>query len=408
MGYKVLVADDEYIIRRGIISFLKQYSDFELAAEAEDGEMAFELAKDISPDVYFVDINMPFLNGLQFIKKLKEINPRAVVVIITGYDRFEYAREALKLGVFEYLLKPLMEEPFDEMIQRIREKLQKEESEDKYLDWARSMLAQNRTYLASNFWQKALEGHYTNEEIRERSQYLNLSLPEQFTLTVVSLEYQKMEDVKATWNEDLLFFVAENIANEMFHGLVNPNSCQDRHGNLVVISKTAPQEAAEEQVETYCNMLESHLPVRSVVIQVSGDDYGALAETYETAVSRLKELETGSPVIKDVKLYIEDNYSREDFSFQDAASHVNLSVPHLSRMFRREMGVTFIDYLTGVRIRKAIELLQNDELKIYEIAELTGYANQHYFSNVFKKNLGVSPAEYRRLIKNDSQTISMQ
>ena len=73
MGYKVLVADDEYIIRRGIISFLKQYSDFELAAEAEDGEMALELAKSISPDVYFVDINMPFLNGLQFIKKLKEI-----------------------------------------------------------------------------------------------------------------------------------------------------------------------------------------------------------------------------------------------------------------------------------------------------------------------------------------------
>ena len=408
MGYKVLVADDEYIIRRGIISFLRQYSDFELAAEAEDGEMALELAKDISPDVYFVDINMPFLNGLQFIKSLREINPRAVVVIITGYDRFEYAREALKLGVFEYLLKPLMEGPFDEMMQRVRERLQREESEDKYLIWAKSMLAQNRTYLASNFWQRALEGHYTKEEIRERSQYLNLLLPEPFAITVVSLEYHKMEDVKSTWNEDLLFFVAENIANEMFHGLVNPNSCQDRHGNLVVISKTVAPEAAEEQTETYCHMLESQLPVRCIVMQVTGDDYGALAETYETAVSLLKELETGSSVIKDVKLYIEDNYSREDFSFQDAAGHVNLSVPHLSRMFRREMGVTFIDYLTSVRIRKAIELLHSGELKIYEIAELTGYANQHYFSNVFKKNLGVSPAEYRRLIKNDNQTSSMQ
>ncbi len=408
MGYKVLVADDEYIIRRGIISFLRQYSDFELAAEAEDGEMALELAKDISPDVYFVDINMPFLNGLQFIKSLREINPRAVVVIITGYDRFEYAREALKLGVFEYLLKPLMEGPFDEMMQRVRERLQREESEDKYLVWAKSMLAQNRTYLASNFWQRALEGHYTKEEIRERSQYLNLLLPEPFTVTVVSLEYQKMDDVKSTWNEDLLFFVAENIANEMLHGLENPNSCQDRHGNLVMISKTVAPEAAEEQTVTYSHMLESHLPVRSVVMQVNGDDYGALAETYETAVSRLKELETGSSVIKDVKLYIEDNYSREDFSFQDAAGHVSLSVPHLSRMFRREMGVTFIDYLTSVRIRKAIELLHSCELKIYEIAELTGYANQHYFSNVFKKNLGVSPAEYRRLIKNDNQTSSMQ
>ncbi|SEU32099.1 two component transcriptional regulator, AraC family [Lacrimispora sphenoides] len=408
MGYKVLVADDEYIIRRGIISFLRQYSDFELAAEAEDGVMALELAKDISPDVYFVDINMPFLNGLQFIKSLKEINPRAVAVIITGYDRFEYAREALKLGVFEYLLKPLMEGPFDEMMQRVRERLQREASEDKYLDWAKSMLAQNRTYLASNFLQRALEGHYTREEIMERSQYLNLLLPEPFTITVVSLEYQKMEDVKSTWNEDLLFFVAENIANEMFQGLVNPNSCQDRHGNLVVISKKVAQEIAEEQSETYCKMLESRLPVRSVVIQGNGDDYGALAETYETAVSRLKELETGSSVIKDVKFYIEDNFSREDFSFQDAADHVNLSVPHLSRMFRKEMGVTFIDYLTSVRIRKAIELLHNGELKIYEIAELTGYANQHYFSNVFKKNLGVSPAEYRRLIRNDNHASTMQ
>ena len=143
-------------------------------------------------------------------------------------------------------------------------------------------------------------------------------------------------------------------------------------------------------------------------MQVNGDDYGSLAETYEAAVSRLKELETGSSVIKDVKLYIEDNYSREDFSFQDAADHVNLSVAHLSRMFRREMGVTFVDYLTSVRIRKAIELLHNGELKIYEIAELAGYANQHYFSNVFKKNLGVSPGEYRRLIKKNNQNSSMQ
>ena len=76
MGYQVLVADDEYIIRRGIISFLKQYDDFELAAEAEDGVMALELAKERNPDVYFVDINMPFVNGLQFIEQLKAIKAR--------------------------------------------------------------------------------------------------------------------------------------------------------------------------------------------------------------------------------------------------------------------------------------------------------------------------------------------
>ena len=85
MGFKALVADDEYMIRRGIISFLEKYG-FEVAAEAEDGEMALELARETPVDVYFVDINMPFLSGLQFIEKLKEACPKALVVIITGYE----------------------------------------------------------------------------------------------------------------------------------------------------------------------------------------------------------------------------------------------------------------------------------------------------------------------------------
>ncbi len=399
MGYKVLVADDEYIIRRGIISFLKQYEDFELVAEAEDGEMALELARVKNPDVCFVDINMPFLNGLQFIEALKTVNPRAVVVIITGYDKFEYARAALKLGVFEYLLKPLMEDPFGEMIKRVRERLQRESSEDKYLEWARGMLAQNRLYLASSFLQKVLDGHYTAEEIAERSSYLNLIIPDSYTISLISLDYQRTADIEGTWNEDLMFFVAENIANELFQGGENTNSCQDGHGNLVVISKAADPDMASAQVAQYTKTMEEHLPVRCLVVQAGGEGYGMIAVVYETAVRKLKELEAGSSVIRELKLFIEDHYWQEDLSFQDAADHVGLSVQHLSRMFRRELGITFVDYLTGVRIRKAIELLQDEEMKIYEISQRTGYATQHYFSNVFKKHLGVSPVEYRKIIK---------
>ena len=72
MIFNALVADDEYLIRRGIISFLNKYEDFEIVVEAEDGEMALELAKKVPLDVCFVDINMPFLNGLEFIRNLKE------------------------------------------------------------------------------------------------------------------------------------------------------------------------------------------------------------------------------------------------------------------------------------------------------------------------------------------------
>ena len=116
--------------------------------------------------MYFVDINMPFLNGLQFIKKLKEVRPKALVVVITGYDRFEYAREALKMGTFEYLLKPIMEDTFDEMIQNVRNKLLQDCSENKYLEWARNTLLQNRDHLVSNFLQKAMEGHLQRKRFR--------------------------------------------------------------------------------------------------------------------------------------------------------------------------------------------------------------------------------------------------
>lgn len=68
MNCKAMVADDEYIIRRGIISFLRKYEEIEVVAEAEDGEMALEIAQEEDIDIFFVDINMPFLSGLQFIE----------------------------------------------------------------------------------------------------------------------------------------------------------------------------------------------------------------------------------------------------------------------------------------------------------------------------------------------------
>lgn len=394
MSFKVLVADDEYMIRRGIISFLKKYEDFEVVAEAEDGEMALEAAMQKPVDVYFVDINMPFLNGLQFIEKLKEVSPKALVVIITGYDRFEYAREALKLGTFEYVLKPLMEDSFHEMILRVRDKLVRDNCENKYLEWAKSTLIENRSYLVADFLKNMLEGHFTGEEILERSSYLEIEIPENFAVTVVRLEHQGTADVKGEWNDDLLFFVAQNVANEIFNNIDRPGSYRNAYGDLVILSQKSGEPG--EQLGRYCRLVEQYLPVKCTVVQKTGTGLDGLSEKYQEAVQQLGEMMGISSVVKEVRSYVEQNYWREDFSLQEAADEVNLSVQYLSKLFRKEMGVTFVDYLTSVRIRKSIDLFQEEDLKIYEIAEKVGYATQHYFSNVFKKNLGVSPAEYRK------------
>ncbi|MCI9004658.1 MAG: response regulator [Lachnospiraceae bacterium] len=397
MVFKALVADDEYMIRRGIIRFLKKYEDFEVVAEAEDGEVALELAKKHSIDVYFVDINMPFLNGLQFIEKIKEIHPKALVVIITGYDSFDYARTALRMGVFEYLLKPIMEDKFQEMIEAVREELIREKNENKYLEWAKNTLLQNRGYLASSFLQKVLEGHFTAEEMRERFNYLGVEIPEDFVVTVVRLEHQTAIDMKEEWTDDLLFFVAENVANEIFNQMDSLRSCQNDTGDLIVLSRQV--EGQEEQLQQYCDLLKSQVSVKCIAVQKAGTGIGNLVDAYQEAMAQIEEEVGISSVIQEVKDYVEQNYWRVDFSLPEAANYVNLSVPYMSKLFRKEAGMTFVDYLTSVRIRKSIDLFRNEKLKIYEIAEHVGYTTQHYFSTVFKKNLGVSPAEYRKKMK---------
>lgn len=204
MAYRVLVADDEYIIRRGIIRFLRKYEEMEIVAEAEDGEVAREFIENQEIDVAFVDINMPFLNGLGFIRQLKEISPKTVVVIITGYDDFEYAREGIRLGVFEYLLKPVMEQPFDEMIQKVLGKLREDKAAKDYLEWARQTLKQNMDMLTADFLEKWLDGHYSAEEAEERIRYLGLEFPEEFLLVYVHLQYRDMAQIDGQWDDDLL------------------------------------------------------------------------------------------------------------------------------------------------------------------------------------------------------------
>lgn len=399
MKFGVLVADDEEVIRRGIISFLRQYPDFELVAEAEDGEMALELAVEKKPDLCLVDINMPFLNGLQFIEKLKAANPRVVIVIITGYDRFEYAREALRLGTFEYLLKPVMEDAFDQMMGNVREKLMQEQKTSRYLNWAQQTLEKNRNYLISGFLLEVLRGHYVDVEIDERSRYLNVIIPKDYMILVVHLKLVETEDIKGKWDDDLLFLVAENISNEIFNDLDHMRSCQDNYGNLVLISQRRDEKTVDEKVEYFKNVLGQVAPVRCFTAVASGNSYENLPSVYEKALQQLKEEKGGSGFIQNLKKYVDENYGREDFSLQEAARHVGLSAQYVSKLFRREMGETFVDYLTSVRLRQAIRLMHNEDMKIYEIAERCGYSTQHYFSNVFKKNMGMSPAEYRRTLK---------
>ncbi|MEF9894534.1 MAG: response regulator, partial [Clostridia bacterium] len=105
--WRILIADDEPKIRRGLHAQIERMAlDLQVVGEAEDGEQALKCARELAPDIVLVDINMPFLNGLDFIERLKGVCPDARTIVVTGFEDFEYVRRSMQLNVQSYLLKP--------------------------------------------------------------------------------------------------------------------------------------------------------------------------------------------------------------------------------------------------------------------------------------------------------------
>lgn len=117
MKYKVLIADDELIIRKGITKLIQSFSlDIEVCAQAKTGIEMLEMADSFKPNIIIADINMPMLNGLDAIKKLRKQDKSTAIIIVSGYQKFEYAKQAIDLGVISYILKPFSNDAFKEIL----------------------------------------------------------------------------------------------------------------------------------------------------------------------------------------------------------------------------------------------------------------------------------------------------
>lgn len=104
----LIIADDEMTIRQGLKKLISEFNlDINCAGLAADGQEALMLAEKIRPQLMLVDINMPRMNGLELIEKVHAVIPEGKIIIVSGYDKFDFVRQALRLGVFDYLLKPI-------------------------------------------------------------------------------------------------------------------------------------------------------------------------------------------------------------------------------------------------------------------------------------------------------------
>ncbi|MED4959640.1 response regulator, partial [Paenibacillus macerans] len=173
--WKVLIADDEMIIREGIRDSVNwEQLRLTVAAEAEDGEEALELAVRHDVHILLVDLNMPIMDGIELMKRVREQLPGCKIVIITGHDEFAYAQKAIRLQVKDYILKPANPAQLEKVLLQVRTEL--EEEAERQLHWQTASRQISRSYplLRERFCQEWVDGSMTEAEILEQLQFLKL------------------------------------------------------------------------------------------------------------------------------------------------------------------------------------------------------------------------------------------
>jgi len=177
MSYKVFFVEDEIITREGIRDNVDwQANGFEFCGEATDGETALALLRTVRPDVLITDIKMPFMDGLQLSRIVRERMPWVKIIILSGHDEFEYARKAISIGVTDYLLKPVTAQKLQSVLQNLSVQLDREKIEQERLKRLQEQVDENRETLREKLLFKLVMGAISHTEAIEHAQGIGLDL----------------------------------------------------------------------------------------------------------------------------------------------------------------------------------------------------------------------------------------
>ena len=476
---KIFLAEDEIVMREGIRNNIAwQEEGFEFVGEASDGELAYPMIQKLKPDILITDIRMPFMDGLELSRIVKQELPDTSILILSGYGEFDYAKEAISIGVEDYLLKPVTSAQLLEAIRRIAEKIygrrgrqlffedgtetfyEKDEAFEDHMEqffaYGSSVI---RAKLSCGEYHLVLkeENGVTLEQLKNAiEQELEIYLCGENKIdyaAVYGIPVTRFSEIKKCYEEANLLFAkrysleknkiteqVKKIENEMetketldlgelnvsgvdrrqveqflytgrkeeVSGFVDDYFRKISNGSLqsVLLRQyvlmdlyVSAVSVLEKSGYTSENLLEQYKDAQKMEIflgtagqarEYIKNLFGAVIELREQGMERRYD-----NLIQHAKAHIEDNYNHEDISLNMVASEVNLSSSHFSTVFGQETGVTFVEYLTKVRMDKAKQLLRTTGTKTTEIAFEVGFRDAHYFSNLFKKTQGCTPREYR-------------
>lgn len=527
--YKMILVDDEEDVRGSIERKLDWKSlGFEIVGSVNNGDEALELTEQRHVDVVMTDIKMPFMDGLTLCAHVKKNYKNTKVVVYTGFDDFEFAREAVHLDVEEYLLKPIRAKDLEAVFRKIKENLDKEFDERRNLETLHDYYQKSLPMMQEQLLVGMLEGKFEEIQVEaliesygmdfsapyycvsvfgedypkekrdvQTSQMLMLSLMNlakeylekylrcnilmlfgriiviarlqdeesmsQFVYHVnqvckmgsrmlnlkldagIGQAYAQKSQISTSYEEAKIAFNYRVLGEESGHAIyindvepkVQEAGNQEFAGisNIIHAVRFGTEEEVNASVDKFIGELYENKPsaqqyqlvlmemitemlklLRSYQIEASEvfginffpyrvmenlpslEEYSAWLKTSNLQIwDQIGKLRTHSTNVltEKAKLYIEENYAQSDLSVEELCKYLNISATYLSVLFKKEIGMSFVSYLTKVRLEHAVELLNNTEDKSYMIAEKVGYTEPNYFSYVFKKQYGVSPSKYR-------------
>ncbi len=435
---RFLIADDEKYVRDSIREVIQAVFDgkeeqIEIG-EARNGREAIEVAEGLRPDIVIIDIKMPGIDGLKAIQEIRNFLPYTYFMILTAYDYFDYAVEAVRNNVREYILKPFdraeLRNKIMEAVERVQLEKEKRKREIEYQEKIYNLIPVMENELSYSIVNDMLEVI----DIDMYMDYLNMYFKNSFCM-VVKLE-ERDDDGTIYLTEGLKVQIGNHInlfLNQSYRAIGSYRFTED----LVYFIEMPLSNNAEE---SKLNVINLALDVKSTVKRFFGlsvriglgrcyDDIKLMRESYREACKALEYSSQNASVVhyedvehligqdhrfsddgfksdyrekfalfKAVEQYIADNL-KEDINLKDTAAKFNLSPYYFSRTFKKVFGYGFSDYLNLIRINKAKELLKDDSLSVKEIGYLVGYNDPNYFSKVFKKYEGVTPTEYREKLR---------
>lgn len=351
----IMIVDDEKLLRKGF-SVMTNWSEkgIYVIGEAMNGADALEQIKNMKtrPDVVLSDICMPIMDGVELTRQLKQLYPEIAVIILSGYDDYQYVRDSMKYGASDYLLKATIDiDEIYDALQKIKLRAASPHELVQTTDQEENQVI--------HMDQNKIKKHLELQEFDELQEYICILITKNSHLKL-SLLHELLRD---------LFFFIEYTLDVL--GTLTHYMKDKKYINSTAITLVKDVPTALEWVNLIlCEIARHCTPV---------DD-------------------GHKEIINQVQLYIEEHFT-EPISLSHIADHFYMNKNYLCDLFKAKTQMTINEYITDLRIEKAKAMIRKTTGSLNEISEASGYPNHSYFGKVFRKKTGISPSEYMKLYR---------